>query len=223
MEYFQNFPNILYTFDPNKTEYTTVKNIFARVKVIDDILQNSLIYYQYNVKDEDNAQIIADKYYGETKRHWIVFFANRVVDPYFDMPLNQRDLENNIISKYTTLANAQAGLHHVEQRTVVVTSFSGGSNTQTYVSTLNSPFTYNFTLGQVVAQTLPTVSNPVLPVSNTTVTLSDGSIVTTNTALYAVNNYDNAVTINESKRKIQLLDRVYVSQVEAELTSLLLD
>jgi len=221
MEYFQQFPTMLYTFDPNKIEYTTVRNIFARVKIIDDILQNSLVYYQYNMKDGDNAEIVADKYYGDTKRHWMVFFANRVVDPYFDMPLKQHDLEQNIIAKYGSLSNAQAVIHHVEQRTNVTTSLFGTTTTEQYVATLNQPYTYNFALKQVQGVTLPTIGSPTLQQSTSSITLADGSVVTTTVVLQAVTNYDYEVSVNESKRQVQLIDKQYASMLEKQLTSLL--
>lgn len=221
MEYFAQLPQILYTFDPTKYDYRSVVNIFARVKVLDDVLQNSLVYYQYNMKDSDTAEIIAHKYYGDTKRHWIVFFANRVVDPYFDLPLKQYDLNQNIILKYGSLANAQATLHHVNQYVNVTTSFGGSSNTQSYVSTLNSAFTYNFTTNQVQAITLPTIMSPVLDQGTTSIVLADGTSVVTDTVWVAVSNYDYEVGQNEAKRKIQLLDKQYASSLEQEFTQLL--
>ncbi len=221
MEYFGSFPTILYTFDPNKIEYTTVRNIFSRVKILDDVLQNSLVYYQYSMKDGDNAEIIADKYYGDVKRHWIVFFANKVVDPYFDMPLKQHDLEQNIIANYGSLSNAQAVIHHVEQRTNVTTSLYGTVTNEQYIATVNQPYTYDFSLKQLQALTLPNIANPTIQQSSTSISLADGSVVTTAVLLQAVSNYDYEVSKNESKRQIQLLDKQYASIMEKQLTSLL--
>jgi Base plate wedge protein 53 len=220
-EYFQNFPNILYTFDPNLTEYSVVKNIFARVKIIDAVLQNSLVYYAYNMKESDRAEIISDKYYGSTKRHWVVMFANQVVDPYFDFPLKDRDLNNNIIAKYGSLVNAQATLHHVEQHVNVTSSLAGTSNTISYVSRLQDPYTYNFALGQVQSLTLPNIAFPVIDQGTTSVTMPDGTLVSTDTSLVAISNYNYEVSTNESKRQIQLLDKQYVDLVENQLQSLL--
>lgn len=220
-EYFQNFPNILYTFDPNLLEYSVVKNIFARVKIVDAILQNSLVYYAYNMKESDSAEIISDKYYGTTKRHWIVMFANQVVDPYFHLPLKETDLKNNIISKYGTLSNAQGTLHHVEQHVNVTSSFAGSSNTISYVSRLQDPYTYNFLTNQVQAITLPNVAFPVIDQGTTSVTMPDGTLVSTDTSLVAISNYDYEVSTNEKKRQIQLLDKQYVDLVESQLQTLL--
>jgi len=221
MEYFQQLPTILYTFDPAGFDYRSVRNIFARVKVLDAVLTNSLVYYQYNMKDSDTAEIIADKYYGDTKRHWMVFFANQVVDPYFDMPLKEYDLEQNIILKYGSLANAQATLDHVEQYVNVTTTFLGVSNTISYVSTLNAPYTYNFTTGQLQGVALPTINTPIIDQGSTTTVLAGGAVVVTHTVWVAVSGYDNAVAENEEKRNIQLLDKQYAGNLEKEFISLL--
>ena len=221
MEYFQQFPKILYTFDSNLFDYRTVVNIFARTKILDDVLQNSLVYYNYNVKESDTAEIIASKYYGDTKRHWMVFFANQIVDPYFDMPLKQNDLDNNIIYKYGSLANAQATLYQVIQYVNVTTTFAGTSNTISYQSTLQNTYSYNFTTNQLTPVTLPSIAYPILDQGTTTVTFPDGTVVTTDTVWVAQSAYDYYHAENESKRKVQLLDSKYASSMESELKNLL--
>lgn len=221
MEYFQQFPKILYTFDSNLFDYRTVVNIFARTKILDDVLQNSLVYYEYNVKESDTAEIIASKYYSDTKRHWMVFFANQIVDPYFDMPLKQNDLDNNIIYKYGSLANAQAILYQVIQYVNVTTTFAGTSNTISYQSTLQNNYSYNFTTNQLTPATLPSIAYPILDQGTTTVTFPDGTVVTTDTVWVAQSAYDYYNDENESKRKVQLLDSKYASSMESELKNLL--
>jgi hypothetical protein len=221
MEFFQQFPTILYTFDPNLFDYDSVVNIFARVKILDAVLQNSLVYYQYAVKDSDTAEIIASKYYGDTKRHWMVFFANQVVDPYFDVPLKERDLENNIVLQYGSLANAQETLFRVQQFVNVTTTFAGTSNTISYQSTMEDSFSYNFATRQLENITLPSIEFPVLDQGSTTVVFPDGTIVKTNTVWVAQSAYDYHVQQNENKRQIQLLDNQYATSLEQELQSLL--
>ena len=221
MEYFQQFPTILYTFDPNLYDYKSVVNIFARVKILDAVLQNSLVYYQYAVKDSDTTEIIASKYYGDTKRHWMVFFANQVVDPYFDVPLKERDLENNIVLQYGSLANAQITLYRVQQFVNVTTTFAGTSNTISYQSTLEESFSYNFATRQLENITLPSIGSPILDQGTTTVVFPDGTTVKTDTVWVAQSAYDYYVQQNEEKRQVQLIDNQYATSLEQELKSLL--
>jgi hypothetical protein len=221
MYYFNSFPTILYSFDPNLFEYSAVVNIFARVKLINAVLDNSLVYYSYPVKDSDTAPIIAFKYYGDALRHWIVYFANQVTDPYFDMPLNNADLENNLVVKYGSLSNAQATLFEVTQYVNVTTVFQGSSNTISYQSTLQQPYSFNFTTNQLEGVTLPSIEFPVINRGSNTCTLPDGSVVTTTTTWVATNAYDYYIQQNENNRVIKLVDSQYAAPIEQQFQQLL--
>ena len=137
------------------------------------------------------------------------------------MPLKDNDLQNNIILKYGSLANAQATLYQVIQYVNVATTLGGTTNTISYMSTLDQPYTYNFTTNQLQGVTLPTIMNPILPQGTTTVTNSDGSVVTTTTTWIAQSAYDFYYAQNEAKRQVNLLDNQYATQLETELKSLL--
>lgn len=221
MQYFAQFPQILYTFDPANNSFQLVTNIFARVKFLDSVLANTLIYYPYSVQDGDTPWSIADKYYDDPQRHWIVMFANQIMDPYFDWPLTQDDLEAQVIAKYGSLANAQSTLDHVEEQTQINTLLNGQLTTSWANVTMNASYTYNFTTNQVQALTLPTIENPVIPAGTITYEAPDGSIVTETSNYVAIDAYTAAINNNEAKREIKLLDKTYVSVVENQLTSLL--
>lgn len=221
MQFFQQFPSIQYTFDAANNSFQVVTNVFARVKFLDSILANTLIYYPYSIQDGDTPWSIADKYYDDPQRDWIVMFANQIVDPYFDWPLTQNDLNNNLIVKYGSLANAQATLDHVEEQIQITTTLNGISNTYWSNTTQNAAFTYNFATGAVSAFPLPNVGNPPIPLGTVTFTAPDGSVVVEVTQLVAIDAYTAAINTNESKRQIKLLDKQYVSIVENQLTTLL--
>jgi hypothetical protein len=221
MYYFQQFPITLYTFDPSLYDFKSVVNVFTRVDVISAILQNSLAYYEYNVKDSDTAEIIAFKYYGDPLRSWMIFFANQIIDPYFDMPLKERDLENNLIYTYGSLANAQATLYRVIQYMNVTTTYQGTTNTISYVSTLEDSYTYNFSTNQLEAITLPNIAFPIMDQGSSSVSFPDGTMVTTDTMWVAQSAYDYYIQQNEDKRKIQLLDKQYAGALEQEFAQLM--
>jgi Base plate wedge protein 53 len=222
MYYFQQFPNLYYTFDPNLQQFKVLKNIFTRVDILSSVLTNSLVYYQYQWQDGDTLESIAFKYYGDPLRHWMIIFANTIIDPYFDIPLNADAFSNNIIAKFGSEANAQSTLGVIQQQQTVITTIGQGSNTVIYNATVTpQPFTFNFKTNMVIPQTLPTLDNPVILVSDETVITPDGSIVQTITELMAVSAYDNEVAINEAKRNIVLIDSNYAGQLEAEFQQLL--
>jgi hypothetical protein len=222
MLYFDNFPLTYYTFDSQRQEFYTLKNIFTRINLLSAVLTQSLVYYKYTMQDGDTLENMAFKLYGDPLRHWIIVFANMIIDPYFDLPLTNDVFANNIIMKYGSQANAENTLAMITQTETVVTTLNGASNTMVYTSTVtDNPYTYNFATNTLVAQTLPTLENPTIQVSVNTVLTPDGATVTTTTALNAVSAYQNEFNINESKREIVLIDPSYCSQIESEFQSLL--
>jgi len=221
MLYFENFPNLFYTFDAERTQFYTLKNIFTRVNMLSSVLQNSLVYYQYAYKDSDTLENLAYKYYGDPLRHWIIIFANLIIDPYFDLPLRQDDFANNIILTYGSEANAQSQLAYYQQNTTITTTYQGQTNTQSYLASVTTtPYTYDFSTGEVIAASLPALGDTITTYEGEA-TAPDGSTVLTTTTLTAISVYDNLVAINEAKRNIVLVDASYASQIEAQFQSLL--
>lgn len=222
MYYFDQFPNLYYTFDKDLQQFYVLKNIFTRVNVLSSVLTNSLVYYEYLWQDGDTLESIAFKFYGDPLRHWIIIFANTIIDPYFDIPLTQDVFANNIIQAYGSIDRAQSTLGLIRQTEEVTTTLNGSSNTVTYNTTITATgLTYDFRLKRVVSQTLPTLDNPIVVVSDVTVVTDDGATVNTLTTLNAVSVYDNEVDINEAKRKIVLIDASYAPQIEQQFQQLL--
>lgn len=222
--YLDAFPTIQYTFSKDRKNFLTLRNIFTRVKMIHSTLLQTLVYYEYAMKDSDTLEGIAYKYYGSATRHWIIILSNSIIDPYFDIPLKARDFQNNLVLKYGSIEAAQNTLHHIQQSQNVTTITAGGANSQVYLGTVNpTELTYDFKSKQLKTFTTPTIQFPVVQVALSTVSFPDGSVVTTNTQLQAVSCYDYENTLNESKRQIKLVDASYVSQIEAEFASLLSD
>lgn len=217
MKYFENFPSLYYTFDTSNPEFKAVTDIFTRVKMMDDLITNISVYYNYQMKDSDTIESIAHKYYKDPNRHWIIMFTNTILDPYFQLPLNQDVLEKKIEANYGTLANAQAHVHHVEKRTTNAVAKSGLVTYNTTVSIID-----NGVISVDGFTSLPTTANPVISMgANTSVTFSDGTVVTVADDLVAVSNYDYEVGQNEDHRNIKLVRKEFVEQIENELKKLL--
>lgn len=223
IEYFSKFPTTLYSFDSANNDFRTVINILDRTAFLPQVLTQGLIFYPYNYKEGDKPEIIADKYYGDTKRHWIVMYANQIIDPWNDFALNQNDLNNQIITQYGSLANAASNLHHIEMHTTTLTiSPLGSANTQTIVTILTTePYTYNFSTGHIENITLPNIANPTISVGSNTVITHDGSTVTISQVMVAVSVLNYLQTANDNKRAIQLVDKQYVDAIEQQFEQLL--
>jgi hypothetical protein len=81
---------------------TIAVNILQRIKMRDILINDYLVFYTYQIKENDTPEIIADKLYGSSQYHWLVLLANNIVDPVYDWPMNQDDLIATIQKKYST-------------------------------------------------------------------------------------------------------------------------
>ena len=218
MKYFEQFPNFLYTFDdPSLNNFEQVTDIFARVRMLDSVINNISVYYTYDVSDGDTPDGIASKYYSDPDRAWIILFTNKVIDPYFDWPLNQDELEQLMVNNYGSISNALITTDHIEKQTFITTKKYQSSNTQYYTSLLS-----NSVIAIDGSGILPTVNTPVIQIgSNTVVNFSDGSSVDTSTLLVWISVYDQINKTNDANRTIKLIQPGYVQQIENELQNLL--
>lgn len=199
-EFFRNLPSTLYDLTGNKpANPILIKDITARSKLIAGI--PSYVFYKYQIQEGETPEIIADKYYGSSGRHWIVMFANNIVDPQYDWPLSYDAFNKYIESKYGSDAAAKTQIHHYEKTIVKTDSFTGKVTTETYE--------------------IDATAYALLPETSTqNINLTDGStvnIVTTRSIVYA---YDYEEQENDKKRNINLIDKIYVNQLETELQNI---
>ena len=141
MGYFQMFPDTLYDAKGNGN-YTVMKDIMTRVKLIASKKENILNFDYYNVQDGETPEMIAHKYYGDVNLHWTILVANDIVDYYNDWPMSVQKFEKFIFDKYD---NPQA-IHHYEISQTsgeTTTTIDVGMNTTDYPSaTAISNYTY---------------------------------------------------------------------------------
>lgn len=224
MKYFEKFPSILYTLDDNRKDFKAVKNIFVKIKLLKEILDNADLFYDYQMKEGDNPWIIAHKLYSDPDRYWMVMFANELIDPYYDPPLQYMSFDNFIADKYGSIANSMSTFSHYEKRTTITTDKNGVIDTQTYTTGLSEK-AYDFDTGTIVTNTLPTVNTPILVISTDSTTIPDADgidvVITTTVEHVYVDAYTQENNDNEAKRTIKLIKPEYASRVEEELKNLL--
>ena len=141
MGYFQMFPDTLYDAKGNGN-YTVMKDILTRVKLVASKKENILNFDYYNVQDGETPEMIAHKYYGDVNLHWTILIANDIVDYYNDWPMSVQKFEKFVFDKYD---NPQA-IHHYEISQTsgeTTTTIDVGMNTTDYPSaTAISNYTY---------------------------------------------------------------------------------
>lgn len=219
MKYFANFNSINYSLDDNNIDFKQIKNPLTRVSIIRDVLENLQIFYQYQMKDSDDPEIIASKLYDDPNRYWVVMFANNLIDPYYDIPLNYDELDSLVTQKYGSIANAQSEIHHYERKTEMITNKDGIIESNEYVQNLQER-SYDFESGAIVTNTLPTLATSPITVSTETTTI-DNVTITKTIRDYAISKYDYELNENERKRNIKLIRTEYIDQIETEFKSLM--
>jgi len=112
--YFKPFPIISYKLS-GMTPTISVTDITRRFGLSSLLRNNSAIYFDYEVKDGDRPDIIADKYYDDQTLDWLVLLTNEIHDPYFKWPLSYENFTNYIRQKYGSVAVAQSTTHHYEK------------------------------------------------------------------------------------------------------------
>lgn len=100
-DFFSALPTIFYNGQQSK-------DILARVKLSAKAKTDVLSYYPYTISEDDSrVDVISNRYYGNPDYAWLVYLANDVVDPYYDLGLDQRDFDAYIEKKYGSMAVAQ--------------------------------------------------------------------------------------------------------------------
>ena len=218
--YFQNFPYTYYSLDNTRT-VQVVTDITNRAVISDEVKINLGLYDEYDIKDGETPELVADRFYNNPELHWIVLQYNDIIDPRFDWPLDTNNLTRYVTGKYYSLN----GIHHYEDANLAITNGNviinanvnylnvgnvvvnlSGTGTGYVTSKINSSNIFvrvtsgGFITGDVIANVANTVNNSTITATRTI----SGTPVT---------NYVYEDGVNESKRRIKILKTSYVDAV----------
>ena len=166
MKYFSSLGKIAYNLNDNTVDRQTVTNILKRSTFLKEILENTAIAYDYEIKDGDTPEIIAHKLYGDVNRHWIVLLYNNILNPYYEFPLTQDELNTYIQNKYGyDMYTAMQTIHHYEQQTVQNTynNYNILLSSKMESVTVNQYITNPDTGNTAPRYVMPTINNPIPP------------------------------------------------------------
>lgn len=205
--YFNFFPRTIYSKPNESSDGDILTNIVSRFGFEKSFKDNNSVFYEYDVRDGDTPEIIANKIYGDSEKHWVILNFNDIVDPNYDWPLEQRTLVQFIDKKYTAnadTANGQTGI-----------AFSK-SNIKEYfkieTTTHNISETITINRNQVDEQTFANVTPSFTP----SFALADGTFVDIEISKETKTYYDFEIEENEKKRSIKILKPEFVFAVEQE-------
>lgn len=195
--YFRQVPNLDYvsrTADAkNISEYITVKNLFKKGKLREDIFGDLSFFTKYKIIGDDRPDNVAFDVYGDETLDWLVLLCNNILNIQTEWPLPQESFENFLLNKY----GSQEGLlkiHHYE--TIKVTDSSGITIVPEGIQ-VPSNYTveyYDSGLGQYVNK------------SNITIEIT---------------NYDYENQIEEDKRNIFVLKSTYLNVILNDMNDIM--
>jgi hypothetical protein len=208
MYYFDTLPKII---TPDQNGYPILMtNIISRASLVQELINNPMQFYQYAIQEGDTPEIVADKYYGDPFKYWIVLFSNQILDPIWEWPMPYATFLKYIDTKYATEAE-------VENKTPFE-----------YVNTTIYQYEKVFTTTDKTTD-IPTIKKVSITQSeynslsetSTTYDIPGGTICTVAITKNIVTLYDYEEDLNESRRQIKLLNEFYVSEMEEQLKLLM--
>ncbi len=99
MAFFDKFPLIRYDINKDGNRRIAV-DILKRVAFRKNMSEQQALFRPYTIMDGETPEIVAHKFYGSSKLHWIVLLFNEIIDPYFQWPLSSSALDIYIEKKY---------------------------------------------------------------------------------------------------------------------------
>jgi hypothetical protein len=114
--YFSRVPDFDYV-NRNKdsqriSDYQTVKNLFKRGKIREDIFENLQFFEKYKIIGDERPDNVAFKLYDDPTLDWVILLSNNILNIQTEWPLTQNSFENYLFEKYGTFQNINATKHH---------------------------------------------------------------------------------------------------------------
>tara|TARA_R100001079_G_C4379153_1_gene122332 strand:+ start:35 stop:706 length:672 start_codon:yes stop_codon:yes gene_type:complete len=195
--YFRNIPEFAYVNrdDPKSTnEYSLVKNFFKRAKLRDDIFENVAFFEKFIIKGDDRPDNVAFQVYGDPTLDWVVLMSNNIINVQSEWPLSNENFYEYLIDKYENETKLYSGIHHYEANEVKTSNGRIIIESGTRVGVGQSVSFYDKGKNDQV-----TITDIALPVTNFT---------------YEQN-------LNNKKREIFLLKKIYLNIVFDDLEQIM--
>ena len=120
--YFRQVPDFEYVSrDPNQrqiSEYATVKNLFRRGKLRDDIFGNLSYFTKYKIIGDERPDNVAYKLYNDETLDWVILLSNNILNIQTEWPLPQTVFDKVLLEKYGSYDEIYDGIHHYETKEI---------------------------------------------------------------------------------------------------------
>jgi hypothetical protein len=192
-------------------------NIMSRATILDDLKNNSVVFYKYNVQEDDTPETVAHKYYGDPYKYWIVMYSNQLMDPLWDWPMNYQTFIDYLTAKY----QAEFELAFNAQTTTA-------NNAYEYVQSTVYRYEKITTTTDLYSNQVTVKKNSVdyddyyaLAETTTTYDIPGGTQATVQISKNIVYIYDYENDLNESRREIKLLNQAFAGDMEEQFKTLM--
>lgn len=208
MYYFKTLPKII---TPDQNGYPILMtNLLARASMVQELLNNPMQFYEYAIQESDTPEIVAEKYYGDPFKYWIVLFSNQILDPIWEWPMSYASFLQYLDSKYATEAS-DAGKTPFEYTNTtvyeykkIITTTDAYTATETVKEVSITQSDYNTLTESTETYNIPGGTSCIVSITKNIVTL-----------------YDYEESLNESRRQIKLLNNTYAGEMEKQLKALM--
>ena len=192
--YFSKVPDFEYVSRlPGATigDYVTVKNLFKRGAIEEDILNNLAFQTNYKIIGDDRPDNVAYDFYGSSTLDWLVLLGNNIVNIQTEWPLLQNDFDRFLLDKYGSYDKLNE-THHYETQEI--------KNSKDVV---------------IVPKGLQCASD--YTVTYYDYNIDQEKIVLSKDCTTAVTNYEYESEIEDNKRNIYLIEPRYISVIRNDL------
>ena len=114
--YFRQVPKLDYPSLTNDRtsvyDFQTVKNLFKRAVIRDDIFNDVTAFTKYSVEGDERPDSVAYDFYGDSGLDWVVLTTNNIIHVRDEWPMGSQDFLTYLNEKYTE--SELANIHHYE-------------------------------------------------------------------------------------------------------------
>ena len=104
MGYFRELPNLQYqspfTSRVSSDSYVTVKNLFRRMKIRDDLQNVFTVFNKFTISDGERPDTVARNLYGKSTLDCVVLTTAGIINVRNEWPLSSKELYDFTVEKY---------------------------------------------------------------------------------------------------------------------------
>tara|TARA_B100000530_G_scaffold48486_2_gene26991 strand:- start:557 stop:1186 length:630 start_codon:yes stop_codon:yes gene_type:complete len=156
--YFKHVPDIRYknplTSSPNNDNYVTIKNLFLRAKLRNDVFSSVTFLRSYTIKEGMRPDNVAEEIYGNSQLDWIILVTANIINVREEWPMSSNVLYQYCEDKYGLAINDTRHHETEEVRNAEGKLIIPAGQIVDADYTIPNPLVFNTTI------------NPVVPISN---------------------------------------------------------